>query len=172
MTRDPAQSSAPSHVRFIKPANILKQKVGTGGIDEALLEKSQKFIETAELDFLPYANQFLEDLVSRIKKAKTGKDTFQEKRDSLIRPVMQLKANGGMFQFQLVSDVADIALQFLEEVQEMNEDVFEVLSAHVGTIQVILTNNLRGDGGSEGYALVKELDKACKRYFAKYKKAE
>jgi hypothetical protein len=155
--------------RFIKPPNILKQKVGTGSIDETLLEKSQAAINNPKIDFIPYAQQFLKQFSEFAKEARTN-DNFKEAKEKIIGPVMQLKANGGMFQYQLVSDVADIALQFLETVETGNKDTFDVIKAHEKTIQVIIANKLKGDGGREGYALIKELDHACQRYFSKYGK--
>lgn len=157
-------------VRFIKPPNVLKQKVGTGGITQERLEKSQKLIDTVKIDFAPYAQTFLKQMAAEAKKAHKSNDNFQETKDKLIGPVMQLKANGGMFRYQLVSDVADIALQFLEDVEEINDDALAVIKAHENAIKIIVSNKLTGDGGKEGYALVKELHNASKRYFAKYKK--
>lgn len=154
--------------RFINPPNKLRQKVGTGGIDERLLIKSQEFINTNEIDFTPIASDFLKNFQNTIKDAKSGRIKGKDAVAALISPVMQLKANGGMFRYQLVSDVADIALQFLERVEELNADGFDVIVAHEKTIAVIIANDLRGDGGSEGYALVKELHEASERYFKKY----
>lgn len=168
MTSDRSTSSN-NNVRFIKPPNILKQKVGHGGISEERLEKSQQFVNNIEVDFTPYAKQFLTELSAKIKDAQ-GNDNFEKVRDGIIAPIMQLKANGGMFRYQLVSDVADIALQFVEAIDEINQDGLNVLKAHENTIKIIVSSNLRGDGGAEGYALVKELDKARRRYFTKYKK--
>lgn len=161
-------------VRFIKPPNILKQKVGSGGIDESLLERGQQAIAKADFDFAPYAEQFLKQLADFAKQARKAgnNDNFKVAKEKMIGPVMQLKANGGMFQYQLVSDVADIALQFLEAVDAANDDAFEVIQAHENTIKVIIKNKLKGDGGREGYALIKELDQACQRYFTKYNKPE
>lgn len=163
-------SGTPQKPRFIKASNVLKQKVGYGSIDEALLEKSQKVIDSNEIDFAPYAEQYLKELSAVIKDIKAGKFTADEIKNKLVRPVMQLKANGGMFQYRLVSDVADIAMQFIEAVEDINDDTFDVLKAHQNTLAVIVQNKLKGDGGREGYALVKELDQACKRYFGRHKK--
>ncbi len=157
--------------RFIKPPNVLKKKVGTGGIDESLLERGQEAINTTEFDFAPYAMQFLKQLSEFARDAKSN-DNFKAAKEKMIGPVMQLKANGGMFRYQLVSDVADIALQFLEAVDEANTDTFDVIRAHENTIKIIINNKLKGDGGREGYALIKELDGACQRYFSKYGKKE
>lgn len=166
-----AQTHAKKKPRFIRPPNILKQKVGTGGIDEKLLLKSQKFIEEeANLDFLPYARDFLNQLAAARKEAQANQEDIKTLKEKIIKPVMQLKANGGMFKYQLVSDVADIALQFLEALDTMNNDVFDVLKAHENSLNAIIKSELKGDGGNEGYALVKELDQACKRYFSKHGK--
>jgi hypothetical protein len=155
--------------RFINPPNKLRQKVGTGGIDETLLAKSQQYIETnTEVDFTPVAKDFLQKLAGVIKDIKSGKISGKDAISAMINPVMQLKANGGMFRYQLLSDVADIALQFLERIDELNTDGFELIDAHEKTIHVIIANGLRGDGGAEGYKLVKELDQARIRYFDKH----
>lgn len=155
--------------RFIRPPNILKQKVGFGGIDEKLLEQSQHLIDNTELDFTPYAKDYLEALSQAIQEVKVGSFSIEEARDKVIKPVMQLKANGGMFRYQLISEIADIALQFLESVDVINDDSIDVLKAHQKTMDIIIHNKLKGSGGKEGYALVKELDGACKRYFSRHK---
>lgn len=157
--------------RFIKPPNILKQKMGSGGIDEKVLAKSQEYLETIAVDFVPIAEGFLREFSLRLKEARESDAPFAAAREKIVMPVMQLKANGGMFRFQLVSEVADIALQFLEAIDEtkVNDDTFEVLKAHENTIKIIISNNLKGNGGKEGLALVRELDHACKRYFSRYK---
>ncbi|MCK6418671.1 MAG: hypothetical protein L6Q57_07030 [Alphaproteobacteria bacterium] len=155
--------------RFIKPPNVLKQKVGTGGIDEKTLDKSQHYMDTVDLDFTPYAHQFLETMKVQIDRATQNADNFDAMRELLAAPVMQLKANGGMFAYPLVSNVADIALQFLDNIVDINEDAVDVLRAHYNTIQIIMNNKLKGTGGKEGDALVSELQKACKRYFSKHK---
>jgi hypothetical protein len=162
----------PRKPRFIKPPNVLKQKVGIGGFDEKLIIRSQEFIEKIDVDFIPYAEKYLQDFARGVKAAAGSNDNFSKVRDTIIYPVMQLKANGGMFQYQLVSEVADIALQFLEAVDSdtVNPEALDVLRAHENTLKVIITNKLKGNGGAEGFKLVQELDKACKRYFTKYKK--
>lgn len=154
--------------RFITPPNKLKQKVGVGGIDENLLEKCQNYISNNPIDFAPIANEMIDKLETAIAEGRKGKKDEQEMLEAMINPMMQLKGNGGMFQYRLISDIADIGLQFLETVGTVNKDVLDVISAHVQTIKIITKSRLKGDGGNEGYALVKELHKASNRYFSKH----
>ncbi len=158
--------------RFINPPNLLKQKVGSGGLNQKLIEQAQNVIEDVKVDFLPYAKKFLQTFEEAIKTARQNPENFEEFKDEIIRPVMELKANGGMFRYELVSHVADIALQFLEAINQMNDDTHKVLIAHQNTLNVIIKNKLEGSGGQEGRALVSELERACTRYFEKYKPAK
>src|SRR5690606_34435006 len=83
-------------------------------------------------------------------------------------PVMELKANGAMFEYPLISDVAGILLNFLENLQDLNDDALEIVKVHRRTLHVIVTSRLRGTGGRDGQALLQELVDACERYFKKY----
>ncbi|MGB4056910.1 MAG: hypothetical protein WBK77_02360 [Alphaproteobacteria bacterium] len=161
---------SPKKPRFINPPNVLKKKVGSGGIDEKLIVKSQDFVNNADIDFIPYAENFLKEFSQALREAEKGSD-FKSSREKIITPIMQMKAGGGMFKYQLVSEVADTAMQFLDavDVENVNNETFDILRAHENTLKVIVLNKLKGNGGREGFALIQELDKACKRYFTKYK---
>ncbi|MDB2683039.1 hypothetical protein N9Z27_02165 [Alphaproteobacteria bacterium] len=158
----------PKKVKYINPPNLFKQKVGSGGISKEKLEKSQNAIDTVEVDFKPYAQKFLKQFINANNKAHANTDDFENLKDEIIIPVMQLKANGGMFQYNLLSYVANTALFFLETISQMNDDTYKVLIAHQNTLHAIIKNELKGGGGKQGQALVEELDKACSRYFEKY----
>ena len=160
-------SSSKVKPKYTMPPNKLKAKVGGGGIPPDRREKAQEYIENNQFDFLPYAQNFIENVESYIAKAKTAKT--EPDRNELIKPVMHLKANGGMFKYQLISDIADICLTFVEAVDEMNDDAYQVVQAHIAAISVIAQNKMSGKGGQEGKALTKELNSACNRFFSKYK---
>lgn len=162
--------------RFINPPNLLKQRVGSGGIAKERIAKAEQVIEETQLDFLPYAQEYLKELGDAIK----GMDSFASDNDKsfddlvleLTKPTMKLKANGGMFGYALVSDVADILLEFLETFKDVNKDVQMIMKAHENALHVIIKNKLKGDGGTEGDKLVRELEEACKRYFSRHEDEE
>jgi hypothetical protein len=157
-------------VKFIRPPNTLKLKIGSGGIPQERIQNAQLSMEIFESDFSPIARELIRKFsadMRRVEKAIAAKTEFD--RDSIVYPVMQLKANGGMFKYALMSDVADICLQFMEAVSEYNKDTLEVIRAHENSLRSIIGNDLKGSGGHEGYKLVQELHHACQRYFKKYK---
>jgi len=154
--------------RFIKPINNFKMRVGTGGIDEKLLDSAQNIIKENKIDFTRYATEYIQELEQLINQASIDNATDRSTIEKLIKPIMQLKANGGMFKYYLISDIADIALDFLEDITEINEDVLRIINIHKQTLQVIIISKLTGDGGKEGLKLIKELNEACTRYKNKY----
>ena len=168
-TSDPKKSKTPSKAKFHTPPNVLREKCGYGGLDAVRINQAEKFIDTNELDFIPYATAMMDKLNVIIADVKSGKLKGEEASDRLTRPIMELKANGGMFRYMLVTEIAGIVLNFLENVGKVDGDVFEIIDAHQNTLSVILTNRLQGGGGAEGKALADELYKACNRYYKKHK---
>jgi len=152
--------------KFITPPNKLKAKVGGGGIAPERIKRAQKFISTNSVDFIPHATTFLNLVTEFAVEAKNSRENFD--RNKLANPIMQLKANGGMFQYTLISHVADTCLRFVEAIEDMNNDAYEVIQAHVNTISIIINNKMTGNGGAKGSALIKELEKSCYRYLEKH----
>lgn len=156
-------------VKYHVPPNILREKCGTGGVDPAVLTRAQKVIEDNKIDFMPFAERFLDRLDTAIAAARRQKVRDDVIRTGIVNPAMELKANGAMFEYQLISDVSAILLNFLESVDDLNDDALDIVAVHRRTLHVIITGRLRGGGGKDGMALLSELNEACERYFKKYK---
>lgn len=153
---------------FITPPNTLKSKVGEGGIPAYVLKQCQNYLESNPVDFTPYGHRYL----GQLKEVKALIDkkaaTQQSIHKDLVDIVMQLKSNGSMFHYQLVSMVSDVMLRFLENAKSIDQDFKEIFLVYINVLEVVLNKKLRGNGGSEGYALTQELHNACLRYYAKY----
>ena len=162
----PPKQKGPVH--FMHPENRLQRKVGTGGLPASQIEAAQNAIKDIGIDFAPIAQKFLEDIRENAKKLAQIK-TFQDPPfQRIVESVMELKAAGAMMGFPLISDIASILLRFLEAASKPHEDILTIIYAHEAAINAIVENNLRTDGGAEGDRLVKELDQACKRFYAKH----
>ncbi len=166
------ESETPKKARFITPPNKLKKKVGTGNIDPALLDKAQAFIRDNPVAFEPYAMEEIKKIETILKEIKTTikTETFDGKKviERITSPVMILKANGGMFRYMMVSEIANILLQFLENLNDFNDDTFKIVDANTKTLKALILNKISGSGGQEGYELSKELYGVCERYYNKY----
>lgn len=153
---------------FTNPKNKLKEKVGDGGIPAYLIKRCQEYLESNPVDFTPYAQRHLEQLLEIKSQIEKDLLDFNTAHDRIVNIVMQLKSNGSMFHYQLLSMVSDVMLRFMENVNRMDSDFIEIIGVYTRILGVILNKRLNGNGGKEGYALTQELHNACLRYYAKY----
>lgn len=155
-------------VKYITPANTLKQIVGSGGIPPEKIEKGQKVISDNKVDFVPYATDYLKNLDNILNDYYAGTTEASETIEKLSDPIMQLKANGGMFGYHLISNIADIMLILIENIEDLDEDAITVIRAHQNSLQIIVSHKLKGNGGAEGRLLEVELQSACDRFYKKH----
>ncbi|MCB1537839.1 MAG: hypothetical protein H6865_07195 [Rhodospirillales bacterium] len=166
MNREPLRRA-----EFITPPNTLKVKAGAGGLDERILEKAQKLIETSNVDFLPIGQRFLTALQEGLRMTQLQRGAIEDETliVTMLYPAMQLKANGGMFGYPLITAVAGRLVRFLEFLHEPNHDALDVINGFINALQAIM---LMGEGAEEisehGSELYSALDEACKRFYEKY----
>lgn len=155
---------------FIKLPNTLKSKVGSGGLSEEILQKAEKLLEDNTVDFTPLGEMYLTTLMKGIELAKnaSGDDDGEYIISSMLYPSMQLKANGGMFHYPLVTRVADKLIQFLEVIEQPDIEAIEIVLAFHTSIRAIVLGRVTGTGGKYGAELIGALNAACMRYFEKY----
>lgn len=154
---------------FIRPPNTLKAKVGSGGLGEEILARAQSLLENNAVDFIPLAEIYLGSVMRGIENARENQAMADAESliAAIIYPVMQLKANGGMFHYHLVTRTADKLIQFLEVIEGPDEEALEIVTAFHTTIRAVVMGRITGDGGKYGQELLDALNEACLRYFDK-----
>lgn len=157
--------------KFITPPNTLKEKVGSGGLKEEILDIAQAMLEHNKTDFVPLAEMYLSSLTNSLDNARVKPPETTEGKENLINemlhPAVQLKGNGGMFHYPLITVVADKLIQFLEAIEEPDSEVCEIIFAFHTSMKAVVSGRVQGDGGSYGKDLISALTDACYRYFEK-----
>jgi len=151
--------------RIITPLNILKQKVGTGGLDAATLMKAEQLLTNHTIDFTPIANGLLDELDAAVESARKNKDSSEDTIEALIYPAAQFLALGSVFKYPLISDISDNLVSFLETITAPTEEVLEIVDAHRKTLSVILAHKMTGKNPPQGKDLKFSLIEACLRYY-------
>ncbi len=153
--------------KIIKVENKLIKKAGYGELPESVIARSETVIGNNNIDFRDIAEPILSRLRFSIAHARQTPDEIASVTKNLINPVMELKANGSMFKYDLIGQLASIMLSFLEHIKDFNHDALEIIEAHEKTLTLIVTKQIKGDGGKLGAQLVEELESACSRYYRK-----
>lgn len=156
---------------FVTPPNLLKLKAGTGGLPASVIERAQKIIEDQPSDdFIGMGLRYLAAFQEGIHLCATRADSLDTETlvSTLIHPAMQLKANGGMFGFKLVTHLSTRLILVLELVEDINPDVIELMEGFHTVLRAIISGNFAGDGGQTGQELAAALNTAVDRYLSKY----
>lgn len=154
--------------KIIKADQSLGRRVGFGPLDKRVVESCQKAMERSAntQDFSEIAKEFLNELEQGIINARentNGGMTIQ----NMVSPVMQLKGSAKIFGYELVGNLANVMLSFLETIKELDNTAIEIVDAHHKTLSAIILKKMSGDGGVHGEKLETELIGACKRYQSK-----
>ena len=153
--------------KFIEPERTLKRKVGSGGLNAAILDKAQAVIEENKYDFIPMAQKDLASLIEGYKTSEEMENYMDAEPliTSMLNPAMQLKANGGMFGYALISRICAKLVQFLEVLESIDRDALDVIGGFITALKALISGQVKGEGGKTGQELYNALNDACHRYF-------
>ncbi len=156
--------------KLVKPENALKKKVGTGGFNETDLVRAQQGIDNNKIDFRPLGFDLLKELsvaIAEVEKGPYANKSDEEKFSVLMYPLMQLKSQGGLFQYPLVSTISHVTLDFLENIKSVDADVIAIVAAYQKSVQAILILEMKNDTHPVGKQLLEEM----RSVFARYRKS-
>lgn len=145
--------------------NILKQKLGHGGIEASVRLGAQDFIDNNTIDFQPLAKSLLHILATAIEKSQKNQLTGEEAINAMLYPAAQLQAQGSLFRYPFVSDIASVLVNFLETVEALDGDVLNVVCVHRDVISYILKNSRAKNTTPHDQQLQNSLIDACRRYY-------
>ncbi len=163
------QSKIEKAARIIKADLMLRAKIGTGSLDPAVIMRCQNVMEKNDIDFSPIAKEYLNQLSEALEQVKNNIVSGRSAIQALTEPVMQLKANAKIFHYELIGNLANIMLNFLEHIKELDSTALEIVEAHHKTLSIIISQKMTGKGSVLGKKLEDELKNACKRYAQKQK---
>lgn len=165
---DPFQVKKARNAELITPSNTLKKKAGSGGFEKEIMEKAQALIDNNTTDFSPTCYALIDDMHDALQRAQSGAVAGEKAIEAIITPTMQLKAQGAMFRYPLITEVAGTLVSFLETVTEINKDTIDVINAHKTSLRYIIASKIQDSGGAKGKELKDALYGACTRYFKLY----
>jgi hypothetical protein len=150
---------------MVVPPNKLKEKVGSGGFDEKAITKAQDQIKNNTVDFQPIAATLMTQMEKAIADARSGAAKGTAAMREILAPAMQLKAQGTMFHYPLVTEISNILVNFLETVTDIDADVLEIITAHKTSLTAVLSGKIKeADKGKVGKELCFALLNTCERY--------
>jgi len=156
-----------TYPRFYKADNELQQRVGTGTLDPANVSRAQEYMNSYAVDIVPQLRMYLESLNSMLDEARTVNYQREEFLPPVLKTLMNVKSDSGMFQEMMVCRISAFVLTFMEDIQKFDNDIVEILDAYLKVSKTLLDLKIRDETNPHGQSFLSEIRAACKRYYEK-----
>lgn len=163
----------PTEVYFFRLRNALKEKVGgsdksTGQLPLAVLEEADEMLGRDADTFKDWMVNYLRSIIQACRKASSvplrGRSAMRIKINELAH---ELRGQGGIFGYQLVSEAAEMLFQITAEGNKLDDDALQLVQAHLDLMNRVFIDDITGDGGATGQVLLGELREQVARKTAR-----
>lgn len=148
----------------IMPPNMLKQKIGSGGIAKDKLANAQTILDNNTIDFPALAEKWLNALEVALLAdidEQQNKKTFE----AVLVPVAKLKEHGMLCHYPIVTSISGILLDLLEVEKNINPRLMKIVSAYKLAVTGVIHHDLKGKPGPQGKEIIDSLLDAINRYY-------
>jgi chemotaxis protein histidine kinase CheA len=165
--------------RIIKTRNKLKAKVTASqqpvapgeqsSFAKGALERAEAEMADAAARYVVWVQDTVRDLAGHFRRATEAPPSSAERAEALKsigHIAHELRGQGGTFGFPLITAFAGSLFKFTQGDGSDTPERMSVVKAHVDAIRVVFAQEIRGDGGQIGQALVQALQQAIKKFNA------
>jgi hypothetical protein len=143
------------------PHRLKKAKIGTGPakLDTKAIERAEKAVKAMEKDYAVWSQDDLAVLDGAFGRYRAKSGDPAEQMKTMFRVALDMKGQGASFGYQMITRIADLLASFLEDRDTLEAFDLEVVAAHIAAMRAVFAQDVRGDGGVTGAALVDGLNK-------------
>ena len=148
--------------KLVQPPSSLKDKVGnteSGDTVEAMLARADKAVEVLSNEFVGW----IEDDIKRLQDAHdaltSDPDDPRGVMDRVYNVAHDMRGQGGSYGFPLITRVGSSLCRYIEgrDWASTTGDL-QVVSAHIGALNVVLARKVRGEGDEVSRKVADELE--------------
>ncbi len=143
---------------YSRPRNLRLKAGGNTEFDAGRILKIQEELDSWSDDFVQWTVEYIENL-KRLLAAATNKAPEDRRRDfNRINSIAhELRGQGGIFGYPLVSSVAKSLFELTKDTLDRSDGCLHLIKNHTETLQIVLRDEVRGDGGAIGLKIVKAM---------------
>lgn len=153
--------------QLVEPEEHLGEIVtegGPGAVNSETLQRAKQVVEGMAGSYAIAARSSLEALAAAYAALNSkGSDNAAE-LIAVFEIAHEIKGQAGTFKFELMTVVANQLCQFIDGLDGSGDrKAVEVVGLHVDALQMILAQDLKGDGGKAGQSLVRGLQQVVEK---------
>lgn len=160
---------------YLRVPNKLRDLVGGLGqestpfvIDEALLEAAAEEIVSMESDYADWVKDTVNALRAAHLALKEQPKNHWKYFGIINNLAHELRGQGSTFGYPLVTEFGKSLFNYTKINVQPDEKFVELIHAHIESIQAVVRERIKGDGGEVGKIIVETLNTAKTRYNARY----
>ncbi len=161
------RSDSNHNVIIIKANFALRSKIGRGKISPAAILACAQLMDSNAFDFQNLAGDLLTEIRDTRAKFETGRLSDEDALGKLRTQIMQFKANAAPFHYPLLTEIAQIVLDLIENIEKLDPPSLEIIAAFEDTATKLLQKQIRGKTDTRTAKVPQEFRKACERYWSK-----
>jgi hypothetical protein len=127
-------------VKVFMPRNQLKEKAGSGGVDVSRVKVAEKRLKESSDTFPHISAKDFDQIEKGLDMAYEGKNIVQAK-ELVQSAASELKSNGGMFEYHIISDIAKSLFDFCDAIEGLEGRALTVVQLHVDALRVLMVSN-------------------------------
>jgi hypothetical protein len=141
------------------PNPLGKAKSGNSLVktDPDVLRQAEQAVDDLQGDYPAWAQKDIDGLREAINCARSDPKTLPQAISDIYKCALDLKGQGGGFGCDLITSTGDLLTKFMEEREMVSSRHFEIICAHVDTMQTVIRQDIKGGGGKIGNQIVDEL---------------
>ncbi len=147
--------------QIIRPPDTLSAKISTGGpgaVDLEALERAETVITDMTDSYLDWVVEDLGRLDAALAELEAASGGYEKLLNNIFEISHDMKGQGGSFGYQLMTILGDGLCRFIDKVQDCGPKEIEAIKLYVSSMNLVIANRMRGDGGGEGEKLLKGLE--------------
>jgi hypothetical protein len=168
--QNPQANQDDEDVRILPPDYSIKEKIGMDvNLSEIFtpdrIAQAQKAIDDTQAEFVEWAYKDLVELEHTYRSiAEKPEDAPASRVEKVRKIAFSLKCQAGTFGYPLGSEVAKSLYKYTTTHGSYTSGNVVVLRKHIDALQVILQQNIQGEGGKMGAELMTGLEKLVAKF--------
>jgi len=173
----PSRCGAEPRIIRFKLANRLKRRLGgmpgrRGNINADLMSAADARIDEGRQDPADSFGAIVDELNEIVARCLDDPGHAPIAYARINEIALDLRGQGDMFGYPLISTCGRSLYEYTRAGYEIDPGHLELVKAHLDLVNVVLRDDVRGDGGTVGRSLLQMLEKAKDKYARRMMKRE
>jgi len=158
-------------VWIFKLQKQLKTKLTTGfsndnslAFDDSMVSAIEEKISEMEGDYADWVSESIREMNKAHKGMIDDLSASDQYMATINRVALELRGQGGIFGYPLITQFGKSLYETTMPGTEPGEKLLELIDAHFDLIKVVMSQKIKGDGGTIGRELLNNLTKAKKKF--------